>query len=514
MTIINKIHWLLIPMLGIALIWLTYPVFLTMPQVWPDEAIFADIAQHIIDTGHPATEILGNMLPGMQERALFYPPLFFYVLAIWTKLTFDGILFQRLLSTVFALATLVLFYYLMRRLIGQSTKLLPSITNVIALLATIFAAADFFIVRASHVSRPEIIIIFFSIAATIFVLPATAPTVSKRAQTCWLILAGLFSSAAFLTHFPGILVSISLMLFLIFHFRSRIWSTPAVYAFCLACLTPILLWLAGNASHWSILIGQLKPHFADKLTNISWIREAYLTPYNTPVLLQLLITLHLLATVYLLYTFIKHRQPATTLIACLLLTSWLVSWQGGLFWYAAFPILFIYAGLGLTTANLHQQSRHDAALKLTPKYQIPLILILLLVITNVSYQLTIRRQYHQKNYSYQHYSTQIADQIAPNSSVFLSSIPDPYYALTSSNKNLKLFEFPAAPTTPDKYLEVLDQSDYIVFNGVYEVRIFGALLPAYINQNSDTIHTIDGDTGYQAYVIKLKPRSDRTVPRL
>jgi hypothetical protein len=113
----------------------------------------------------------------------------------------------------------------------------------------------------------------------------------------------------------------------------------------------------------------------------------------------------------------------------------------------------------------------------------------------------------EHKYVYEDFARAIALEIPESSSVFLTAIPDPYYGLVNK-KGIALYEFPAVPIARDKYLAILNSSDYIVYNGHFEAHLFGDFMTNYIKQNLDTKSEVHSG-GYNAFVFKLVDRSKR-----
>ncbi len=135
-------------------------LFLKEPAVWPDEAITADIAKNIVEKGQPSTELWQGLLKGVEKRASFYPPIFFYILAFWFKVNGLSIANQRLLTFVFSLGFLLIFYRFCQLILKSRSK--------ISLLPLFLLTIDFTFVKASRISHPEIFVLFWGILALYF----------------------------------------------------------------------------------------------------------------------------------------------------------------------------------------------------------------------------------------------------------------------------------------------------------------------------------------------------------
>jgi len=79
------VRYLLYVLSAVPFVFFTVRLLLWGPPVWPDEAIYTDVALTLNKTGHLATTIFGTAIPGAQEHFYFYPPLYFFILAQWMK---------------------------------------------------------------------------------------------------------------------------------------------------------------------------------------------------------------------------------------------------------------------------------------------------------------------------------------------------------------------------------------------------------------------------------------------
>jgi 4-amino-4-deoxy-L-arabinose transferase-like glycosyltransferase len=490
------------------LILFTHDIFLREPSVWPDEALIADTARSLLHRGHSGTPAWNGLYPGIDQRALFYPPVTYYLTAAWFQFADETIFSQRLLSQLLGLAVIFLAYQVSFLIIKQTTSLPSHQAAWFAAAGSTALLLDATFLRGSRVGRPEIFLLFFGLLSVYLYLQSTLQLSSSR-QTWLLSASGLAASFAFLSHFNGGLFGLSLILSLIWRQRRDWWHRRTVYLFILAAAAPVLLWLAIIVHpHWTDFFGQVMPNLALKRISEPWMIT--LSRSWQPITLQLAYALYGLVTLLFLGLAIKKRTNAHILLSLLLLLAWVIIFGGRLFWYAIFPVTITYIALSVLLAEAYHYA------KFSPKQEQPASafllatgLLVLLVGANLNLHYRILNLVGRGHGTYEAYASKIADSIPPNAAVFLSAIPDPYYGLIAAGRQNTIYEFPAAPTSEAAYLNLLHRSNYIVYNGQYEVPIFGNLLPLYIEQNSIAAIKIGSAGEYQAYIFQLKPQSER-----
>lgn len=136
-------------------------LFLKEPPVWPDEAIYADIAQNLVQDNRLGTDLWRETIPGVENYALWYPPVFFYLLSFWFKIFGFSIINQRLLSFLMAIVVIIFYTLLSKELIKKDKNNLA----LIVILSLFGLISDVVFLKASRVSRPEIFILAFGFVA-------------------------------------------------------------------------------------------------------------------------------------------------------------------------------------------------------------------------------------------------------------------------------------------------------------------------------------------------------------
>lgn len=164
---------------------------ITNAAVWFDEAFssyliqfsFADIAHYTSSDVHP--------------------PLYYWILKSWTELFGTAELGLRSLSTLFAAATIVMTFFLTRRLFGRK----------VALLSLLFLMLSPMLVRYADEARMYTMAAFIVVSATYALVKA-----NESQQKRWWVIYGILVALGMWTHYFTALVWLA-------HWAWRAWST-------------------------------------------------------------------------------------------------------------------------------------------------------------------------------------------------------------------------------------------------------------------------------------------------
>ncbi|OIN94291.1 hypothetical protein COS81_04000 [candidate division WWE3 bacterium CG06_land_8_20_14_3_00_42_16] len=460
--------------------------FLTDPPVWPDEALYADIAANLATQNRLGSNLWQGVIPGIETHALFYPPVFFYTLALQYTLFGVSILAQRLFSVLAALGVIVIFYAFSRRVIKSAVPWF-------SLIPVGLLVFDFMFLKAARLSRPEIFVLFWGMLALYLYRKATDNFHLSRSNF-FLSLSGLSASLAFLNHPVGIFVAAAITLDWFLRLKTRIFLSRKFYLFSLCFLLPVVLWILSLLPNFDLFLQQFSLAVQRKSIDRQWLFIA-LTQQPFPVIMLNCYYLAL-SLFFAVYFFVRRRKEG--LLPFLLLAfAWAVAIYGKQNWYYVLPLPFLYLAGGIFLA------------KLNPKKQRWIIagVVILPVLMNLWVLALLSSANAGKSYA--QFSQAVASSVPEKSIVFLSSIPDPYFGFKMYNKNVQLYEFPVLQTPLANYEEVLNKCDYVVFNGSYEEVLFGDFLVKYLETNQSEIVEIGQESDYQTLVVKLKPQTER-----
>lgn len=469
--------------------YLGWSLLLDQPMVWSDEAIFADMAINLVEEGRLAADVWAGLLPGVTEYAGWHPPVFYLSLAGWLGVFGTNLLAQRLMSLVLGGIVVVCFAWFSRRFF---TKL----PDQVWLWLCLGLAIDFVFLRAARHSRPEILILTF-LAVSLVCL--TYHKWKYRLPTL-----GVLSGLALATHPYGILVTLTSLSY--FYWIDG-WRRPnqELRIFTGLSLLPLIIWIVAIQPYWQIAWQQFQIVASKKALDEFWIwmpgRSQTTAAQISFGLLQLASALGLVLA-WLKLKIKPNKQ--VMFVASLLIISWLMVWSGRMLWYAVYTSIFIYLSLGL----LLMQDKRSLIYKLAKLCLTGLILI------NGYQHWSDWRNVHVLGLDYQGFVSQVTEAVPQGSQVFLSVGPEVYYGFLDRDRRSEVIIFPGQETPPRDYLAVLNQTDYVVFNGNYIREVFGDFLEKYIEYNTADYQDVGMGTGYSALVIRLVDRDLRQTEHL
>ncbi len=444
------------------------------PPIWPDEAIYADVAHNLLKESRLGTDLWGQTIPGVKNHALWYPPAFFYSLAIWFKIFGFSIINQRLLSVLMGFL-LLLFIFLLRR----------------SFLLLFLLGLDFTFLKAVKVSRPEIFILFFGIAATYFL----QKYFSKKNQPFFIFLSGLFSGLAFLNHTIGIFFFFSFLIFFLAKEKLKILKSKSFYFFLFGFSLAVFLWLISLYPNFDLARKQMALAAARKKIEKAWF---WIALHHKSRAMRLLHWSYLFTSLAFLVKTFFGKKNRDLLLIILLISSWLFSVAGRMFWYFVLPIPFLYLGL----VDLIKETKN-------PKLK-GFLLFFCLILSLLGLRINDRTLKSQPG-DYFQFLIKVSEVIPEGKTIFLSSVPDAYYAFKDKGNN-RLYEFPVLATAQENYLEILDDSDFVIYNGSYEQIIFNDFLKNYLEKNTLKVHPLERENSFGAEVIELTPKNQRLSP--
>lgn len=467
-------------------------LLLRSPPIWPDEVLYADVVQNYKIDSQLKTGLLGDMLPGAKDHVYWNPPLFFYILIGWFKVLPVSIYYQRQLSLSVAIGFLLILFSLCKRLFLLNA-------DKIYILTLSGLVVDQVFMNGSHVSRPEIFVLLVSTLASYLTLtPGNKFFWQKRSHT--LFLGGLVFGLVILIHLIGIVFGLAFILSWLVSQRFEVFKERKFYIFCIAFCLPLFVWGFTLLQHQSAAVAQLFLATSHKSLETPWIRLVFTTQDEN---LKLIFALYLILSCFFVYYSIKQCKLHNILLTSLLLVLWSAQIIGKMFWYFILLVPFIYLAASTMLLYLSQK---------TLLYKIVLVSFVLLVGLNFYQAYSQYPSFLESQdpiTAYADFTKQISSLIPEQKTIFISAIPDPYYGLKFGAKLFHLYEFPALYTPTEKYLQVLNDSDYIIYNGTYNNIIFGNLLENYIKQNTKTMQVVNATNPYTAEVIELKSRNQR-----
>ena len=485
---------------SIIIIYLFFSLSLLLddPLIWPDEAIYGDISRNIMLEGRMGTDLWKGFVDGIENHAYSLPPFFLYTGAIWFKIFGFSITTQRLFSVFLATVFIVIFYTLAQRLLPSKSKLT---SRFLPLAATLMIVVDSVFLKTSRLSRPEILVLVLAAGAMLlFLRYFEEKTEGQKKQSSpankFLFLTGLTLGLAVITHLIAVSFAAAFALTLIYTQRKNIFNLKKYYFFAAGILIPIIGWLISIYPNYQHLINQLELVSDSRNYTIPW----YINVINLPLLMKLNYLLYLLITlIFILFT-IKHRRQPYILLSIILISSWTFATLGEIYWYTVLALPFVYLALFILLSWRTKSS-------LAPLFKTVLIIsCLFLLYSNLTNFLSLFNIYKGAN-NYHSFKNQITQNIPAGKTIYLSSIPDAYYAFEPGRN--RLLEFPALFAGMDKFKKTIKEAEYMVFNGMYipnpEASVY---LDQYIAKNLDSVQELTSP--YHVLIIKMKDESLRS----
>lgn len=494
-TISSRLIWLIFTSIFSIALLFNASYLLSIPPVWPDESFIADSAMNILKENRNGTDLLKATLPGAENFGWGYPPLFFHTTAIWFKIFGFSIYNQRLFSLFLGQIFLISFFILGSKLVDTPRKnkigliLLASITGLLA--------TDEAYIKAIHIGRPEIQVLVFGFSSLYFYVKS----LDKKAGNIPSLLTGFFISLAFLSHYLAIIFLSSYFFHQIFLNPKRFLFSKKNWLLLITFIFPVLIWLFIISNNLIHLINDVSLRLKYKTTSPYWIWLIFSGP---SLITKLQYILYFIITWELAFNVWLSKSKNGVLIFLLLAFSWFWTYQ----WQAEYSfiptVVFTYLALGFLIFSTYNST--DPSQKTKFKTYLGICLIMLLI--NIWGHINISQKFAGNNYDYNLYTKRILELVPDYTTVYISAVPDPYFAFKESRSN-KLHEPPVMATETTGLLTALDETDYIIFNAALESIMLGDIVSPYIQKNAADIITVGDNFQYQVFVIKLKPKDSR-----
>lgn len=462
------------------------------PFVWPDEAIYGDISRNLMLENRMGTDLWAGLINGIENHAYSLPPLFLYVSALWYKFFGFSITTQRLFSVFLGALNIILFYKLSEKLLPAKSKL---VKRYLHLLVLMLLTIDAVFLKTSRLGRPEVMVLSLELSSLLFYLQSF---LSKRPNK-YLFLTGLFLGLSIITHLIAGGFALAVIVTLIYSQRKNIFDFRKYYFFGLGLLIPLVLWMVYLYPNYQYLYDQLKLVEQSRHYTIPW----YMNVWNFPLLHKLNYLFYLLISLSFVVFTLKNRKLSYILLSLVLIFSWIFTTLGQIYWYVAYPIIFSYLALLILVSHVFAL-KGKGNYKTLARISLSLICLFLLYSNLMNYRNLINS--YQNADAYPIFQEQILKAVPPGKVVFLSSIPDAYYAFPAGRN--QLLEFPALFEGMDQLKKVLNEADYLVFNGGFipnpEASVY---FDHYIGKNHESIQEINDP--YNILIVKLKDKNLR-----
>lgn len=484
-----KINTLLLLLVGLFLFF-SISMLLDDPLIWPDEALYGDIARNIAQENRLGTDLLRGMIKGIENHAYWIPPFYMYSLGLWIKFFGYSIETQRLFSVFLGAVLLFVLYQIAKHLILVKSK-----TQLIPLSLLLLFSLDPAFIKASRLSRPEMLVLVLTGLSLLFYLKTLS---KKKSQFFTLIASALLLGSALTTHLIAIGFVIAFGLHLIYCYWKKILSFKHVLSFTIFFSIPIIIWLLSIFPNYDLLTDQLNIISNSRSYTIPW----YINVTGFPLFLQLNYFSYIIVSLLFVFFTTKNQKPEYILLSLILILSWVFITLGEIFWYTIYPIVFVYLGLTILAGHSFTTPGKSVLLK-SCRILIASIGIFLLI-SHFASQLQALNAYKGSE-GYRQFTDQIIESIPAGKTVYLSSIPDAYFAF-EPNRN-KLFEYPAFHADKESVKKVMAETDYIIFSNFFSPEIISGYQDKYMSKNMESVKELSAP--YHILIIKLKDKNSR-----
>lgn len=475
----------------IVFLFMSVSLLLDEPFVWPDEALYGDIARNIMLENRLGTDLLKGLIRGVENHAYWIPPLFMFSNAAWFKLFGFSIESQRLFSVFLSGVFLIIFYQASKFFINLRNK---NLKQFLPLSMTFLLAIDPAFLKASRLSRPEALVLVLVAAALCFYLKTFKST---KNQNRYLLFTGLLLGLAVTAHLIAVCFFAAFTIHLMYLHKKHLFRFKGPGLYITAFIIPILIWLLSIYPNYDLLINQLNLISRSRTFTIPW----YVNVLNFPLLLKINYFIYISVSLsFIIFTAITRKLPYI-LLSLILIFVWLFISLGEIYWYTVYPVPFAFLMLFIFIRELFCSSGKNHLLK--PAKITLIALVSFLVFSDFSNYFSLFTFRNSDNY--QLFKNQILENIPEGETVFLTSIPDAYFAF-DKNRN-RLFEFPAFFADINDLKQVLDRTDYIVFSNFFSPEPVSIFLDRYMTKNKASVKDISAP--YKVMIIKLKDRNIR-----
>ncbi|MCL5784710.1 MAG: glycosyltransferase family 39 protein [Patescibacteria group bacterium] len=487
-----KLHFILLSLLIAIFLFLNVPHLLDLFPVWPDESSLGDVALGIIRNGKPTTELWGNLISSVSHEVFWYPPVFLYLLSFWFKFFGFSIVNQRLLSIVLGCVFLDVFFIFSKLLINKEAPKISEIKSAfLAFLGSFLLIIDPTFSKSAIVSRPEMLIMILVVGAAALVLKML--DLKNIHSKLFLVVGGLLVGMAPMVHFLAGVFVLALVFFLALSERN-FFNKKSFWIFVASAALPSLLWLLTILPNLSVLSSQLNLEAQGRNMTPGWLNMSFT---SLPLVYRLSFLIYFIITLTFFVLSALTKRAHWLLISLMLGAAWMYAFFGKIEWYSVYITPFAYAALILllvySIGSKKKLLMHDLRVS-------AISISAVLLILGINNYLSVVSNSADKSYT--NFAEKVRSIVPAGKIVFLSSIPDLYYAFRSDG-DYKLYEFPQVKTNQDDFKGLLDYLDYVVINAPLSNAFIGSMLDNYLQENVINVIKVD-DGGYKVLIYELK----------
>ncbi|EMJ88169.1 glycosyltransferase family 39 protein [Leptospira meyeri] len=436
-------------------VWINLDIF---PVVWPDEVLFFSPSLSFATEGHLKTNVLNGLIPGMESKTLWMPPVYFLFSGFTLSVFPDSLTTIRIANAFIVYLTGLGFYILLRR---QS---ISKFASHIALASLLWEPLLF---RFGTAARMEGLTAFFFILSLLF-------ATNKKTTNFWSpLLAGVSLSLSSLSHPIG--ASFGLVtLFLVwrnFGIKSFPW-------FILGGILPILCWLYYIHPNWDwfeIQFGAQLTRKRNLLQTFTLMDKLKVFSFGFGFSKLRLVVIAIEIATLIFVTLQSFKKFKTLNQKWIVFWVWILSVMLSLYtssegWYV-FHILF---PLAFGMALLYETKNYYTKLAY---FGILLSLSSLLYTNQIHWFQTDSEKILESHF--QHLEMSLKN----SKFLYLQALPDPYFDLRKKRPDLNILEFiPGELDIPsDAYVKTIQSRDSFVF---YDDQLINHVIKDIIKNSS------------------------------
>lgn len=474
-------YYFLIFFLGaLPLLFTTSLLFLRDPPIWPDEAIYMDTARTLLKTGRLATGIFGNTIPGLEQHAYWYPPLYFYLLALWMKVFGPHIEAARALSFLLALFSLAGVGILLHKLFRN-----PYLT----FLGILMISLDGWFSRAARVGRMDMFNFFFLVTTILLFVVA-----ERRAKRLLYLITGIAAGIGVLIHPLFFIAPVTIGIYLFLIRGSLKEKLSAVFLIGSPVVISLFLWFLSMREAFGLFLLQYQLQIIRK----EGIRNPFvLQLFSEDAYWRIALILYVVIICALAVLAAKYKRRMDFFIVLGFIISSIVLISSKEMWYVFYFQPFITLAV-LSILHLYWDKKKEV-------FWGTLAIMLVIFFVNIHSFFSLGSLIGSEKYNYDFFGKKIVEQLPEQTKIFVATIPDPYFYFRKHTK-LTVFEFPTVPVSQNAYKKLLDSVDFLILNMLPDKIVY-----EYIKQNTQKT-TLVGERnggGYSTTVVQLVPREKR-----
>ncbi|MBU0579056.1 glycosyltransferase family 39 protein [Patescibacteria group bacterium] len=464
-------------------------LLLTRFSPFTDEAIFFDMTVRLSDGAGLSSSLFRDFIPGVDQQAYWYPPLYFYFLSPIFKIFGANIYVMRIFSLAIASIILILIYQIAHKLFNHRWAGLLSIWILI-------------LDRNFHVGamlgRMEFLVIGFGLGAVLLHLKFL-----EKRILLYNLLSGICAALALLTH-PTAAIFIAPIALNLLLVKDQSWKTKLMNMifFIIPSIFGVGLWIL---NFWHdrgsfILQNLLQIHRKQFLETYIWQVFKSLSSHGM-IFIGIVLATYLISNVAYLWRVVSNWNESSSrkrLLFLLIISSSILPIMLKEMWYVVFIPLIGSISLSANAIWLWKKQ--------------PIILViagLAIFLPSLFLYSDAFKQHSLHRNEYFPLSQQVADVLPLNARVLISSLPDPYFYLYENRPDLDMRETPNSPPQEpidaSVYNLILGQVDYVILSYIPNQH-----LNKYYQDNFESvIFSNKKVNGYSLQVIKLKPTEHR-----